>query len=234
MAGILTRAAAAAAATEQGPETSTKSEDFGRSGQADQGEGGVPAAEAPSALPSNLSTGAISEGDDLGETLGSESSGDADPIPAEQGHVPVPHPSSEPQDPGEQTAPEPESNAHPQFQSGAASGRTAPEKAGHRLTLSFSSAPVTDPPLASPDCTPRAKDPLRASFEDFNLPLQTVRPDSRLKKGEGRGTATGAEKENEEGGGTPALLPGGASPIGKGSLLEKHSAASKLRLGSIR
>jgi hypothetical protein len=112
-----------------------------------------------------------------------------------------------------------------------------PEKRLHLRSASQGSTPsqqVSEPPPTSPVCTPRAKDPLRVSSEDFNLPQQLSRQEPRQKKGDGRSVKNRPEKENEEDDATPALLPGGASPMGKGSLFEKQSVASRLRLATTR
>jgi hypothetical protein len=112
-----------------------------------------------------------------------------------------------------------------------------PEKRLHLRSASqgnTASQQGLEPLPTSPVCTPRAKDPLRVSSEDFNLPQQRSRPEPRQKKGDGKSVKNRPEKENEEDDATPALLRGGASPVGKGSLFEKQSVASRLRLATTR
>lgn len=215
-AGILTRAAAAAAAAERDPGAFARTEGLGGLEPPYQAEGGEPAAEGPPAMPRDPLTGGWPESDASEEVLRSEGSNDAE--------LGVGQPVGEPQEPENQHVPVTEQDNSTQL---LQPGGDLPAKPAHRRT-------VSETPSESPARTPRAKDPLRASSEDFNLPLQSARPDSRLKKGESRGNVTRTEKENDEEGSTPALLPGGASPIGKGSLFEKQSGASRLRLGTLR
>lgn len=112
-----------------------------------------------------------------------------------------------------------------------------PEKRLHLRSTSqgnTASQQGLEPLPTSPVGTPRAKDPLRVSSEDFNLPQQPSRQEPRQKKGDGKSVKNRPEKENEDDDATPALLPGGASPVGKGSLFEKQSVASRLRLATTR